>query len=558
MALTIVRALQAEDLFGPWFRANEQYGDSWKNWRVFLKALYALRMDAEDLAIYREHTGRTSPPKKAFREAYAQVGRRGGKSMISALVGIYQSCFVNWEASLYPGERPLCMLLAADKRQAEQILDYVRGFFAQIPLLKAMIQSQKEGTIRLQNGVRLEVHTSSYRSVRGYTVCACIADEVAFWRDADSRNPAAEVLSAIRPSLLTVPGSLLLCISSPYSKRGPLWEASKKYFANDVGRALYWRGSTLEMNPSAPTEEIAEAYADDAASASAEYGGLFREDLESIFSTELVESCIERGTHERPYVGQTRYRGFVDPSGGRSDSFTLAIAHEEGGKAILDLLREVPAPFSPEVVTMEFCEVLRSYGLRECCGDSYAAEFSAEQFAKNGIRYVPSDKNRSELYLELLPAMASGRAVLLDSKRLVGQLTALERRTGKNADSIDHPAGMHDDLANAAAGAITLALPKTAGRLQLSLLEMTGRLSWVPGEPVSIVLSNPPGQPPPPPPPPAPPPPAAVVPPCACGVSLWVVRGPMRHCNNCGVNVFIEPPNGSATGGRWEYSVRRN
>jgi hypothetical protein len=38
---------------------------------------------------------------------------------------------------------------------------------------------------------------------------------------------------------------------------------------------------------------------------------------------------------------------------------------------------------------------------------------------------------------------------------MIGQLCALERRTARGGrDSIDHPPGLHDDLANVAAGVL--------------------------------------------------------------------------------------------------------
>jgi hypothetical protein len=42
---------------------------------------------------------------------------------------------------------------------------------------------------------------------------------------------------------------------------------------------------------------------------------------------------------------------------------------------------------------------------------------------------------------------------LLDDQRLVTQLSSLERRTARSGrDSIDHPPGAHDDVANCVAG----------------------------------------------------------------------------------------------------------
>jgi hypothetical protein len=55
----------------------------------------------------------------------------------------------------------------------------------------------------------------------------------------------------------------------------------------------------------------------------------------------------------------------------------------------------------------------------------------------------------------LLPTLNSARVRLLDAPRLVGELLGLERRTARGGrDSIDHAPNAHDDVANAAAGAL--------------------------------------------------------------------------------------------------------
>jgi len=98
-------------------------------------------------------------------------------------------------------------------------------------------------------------------------------------------------------------------------------------------------------------------------------------------------------------------------------------------------------------------------------GDHYGGEWPREQFRKHGVQYKVSEQNRSELYLELLPAIMSGKVELLDNRRLVAQLSNLERRTARSGrDSVDHSPGSHDDIANAAAGALTLALAKNVSK----------------------------------------------------------------------------------------------
>ena len=79
-------------------------------------------------------------------------------------------------------------------------------------------------------------------------------------------------------------------------------------------------------------------------------------------------------------------------------------------------------------------------------------------FRKHGIHYACAEKPRSDLYRDFLPLLNSGRVVLPKSDRLVSQLCGLERRTARSGkDSIDHGPGGHDDLANAVAGAASIA-----------------------------------------------------------------------------------------------------
>jgi hypothetical protein len=220
------------------------------------------------------------------------------------------------------------------------------------------------------------------------------------------------------------------------------------------------------MNPGVSRAVIAAAYLRDSIAASAEYGAEFRTDLAGFITREIVEARVVPGRHELPPRTGISYYAFVDPSGGSSDAFTLAISHEERKKSVLDLVREVRPPFSPESVVGDFAAELKRYRVSTVVGDAYAGEWPREQFRKLGITYKVSEMNRSELYLELLPGIMSDMVELLDHPRLVQQLCTLERRTARSGkDSVDHPPGSHDDVANACAGALVLAMPSTQGVL---------------------------------------------------------------------------------------------
>jgi hypothetical protein len=164
------------------------------------------------------------------------------------------------------------------------------------------------------------------------------------------------------------------------------------------------------------------------------------------------------GALELPPHSGTTFHAFCDPSGGSSDSMTLAVAHSEKDIAVLDLLREVRPPFTPSSVVAEFCADMKRYGISTVTGDYYGAEWVHEQFEKLGINYTRSENPKSDIYLSFLPAVNSRQVWLLDNARLKAQLAGLVRRTRSGGkDSVDHRAGGHDDLANVAAGALVLA-----------------------------------------------------------------------------------------------------
>ena len=232
---------------------------------------------------------------------------------------------------------------------------------------------------------------------------------------------------------------------------------------------MVWKATTREMNTTIPTELVAEALADDPERGGAEWMGEFRRDIAAFVSADVIAAAVIPGRYELPRVPGVRYHGFLDPSGGSADSFTLAVAHGEGNRAVLDLVREVGPPFSPEAVCADFAAVLQGYGVNRATADGYAGVWVAEAFGRQGVIVDQCAKAKSDLYGELLPGLNSGRVELLDHPRLSGQLASLERRTARSGkDNIDHGPGAHDDLANAAAGALTMALVRPVAQIKAS------------------------------------------------------------------------------------------
>jgi hypothetical protein len=295
-SMTLLDCINDPELFAPFFK-----GDTWKAWLVFLRALFAEPPASDDdLATYRACTGRTVWPLSAFTETALVIGRRGGKSRVLALIATYLA-LREYDQHLAPGEAATIAILAADRSQARVIFRFVIGLLKKIPMTAAMIVSADAETIVLENRVHIEITTASFRATRGYSYAAVLADEVAFWRtDEASANPDIEILRALRPGFASIPGSMLLIASSPYAKRGALYDAFRRHFGRDDARVLVWKSDTATMNPSIDPAIIAEAYEADPESARAEYGGEFRDDLADFVVRETVDAVTMVGRSELP------------------------------------------------------------------------------------------------------------------------------------------------------------------------------------------------------------------------------------------------------------------
>ena len=440
--------------------------DSWATWRVILKAAFAEPMSADELIIFKELAGGREPPTSRVPELVIQAGRRGGKTRTAGAICAYLAAFN--EHKLAPGETGTVLSLAASKSQAKATLDYAAGFLSASPVLRQMLDGEPTTEeIKLKGNISIGTHSANFKTVRGRTLLGAVFDECAYWRDQDTAaNPDFEIYSATLPALATT-GGMLIVISSPYRRSGLLFRKHEASFGKDDPNCLVIVAPTLKLNPTLDISVIDRARQMDPEAARSEWDAQFRDDLSDFVSRTAVMQCVETGVRERPFDYPNRYVGFVDPSGGSSDSMTACVAHLAGDVAVVDAIREIRPPFNPESVVSEICTLFRSYRISTCYGDRYAAEWVASQFRIHGVHYRHSEKTKSELFLDLLPRINSRQVALPDDDRSISQLCALERQTTRaGRDSVSHPPGGHDDLINAIAGAVAH-VPAAAKRNRL-------------------------------------------------------------------------------------------
>ena len=453
--MNIIEAMKDPNLFGRHFQPL----DSWEAWIVVLSAVFGLPMNRKQRRIFRKLAGFDYKPGLTLVEIWLAIGRRGGKSKIVALIAVYLAVFYTYK--LTPGEVGLVMMIAPNIKQAKIDLRYAEAFVDLSPILSEMVVRKTAESIELRNNIHITISSCSLRSVRGYTVVAAVCDEIAFWRSDESANPDKEVLNAVRPAMSTIEKALLICLSSPYARKGALYETHRDYYGLPNNDILVLQAPTVMMNPTIDQKFLAREEQRDPASYRSEYLAEFRTDIAAALDPDWINAALTMPNLDLPRSEHPRqYRAFADMSGARNDSAALAIAHVEPGSdtVIVSLVRRWAPPFSPESVVREMAGLLKQYGVGSVVGDNYGADLVVELFTKAGITYQRSEESASDIYLQAVPIFSTGRIEAPDNPILRRELMLLERRTrigGK--DAITHPNGLHDDLANAATGAIVAA-----------------------------------------------------------------------------------------------------
>ena len=269
--------------------------------------------------------------------------------------------------------------------------------------LPSMIVRRTADSIDLSNGIRLEVRPASFRTLRGPTYIAVIADEIAFWyTSVDYANPDTEILAAVRPGLLTTHGPLLMA-SSVYAKTGVLYDSYKRYFGPagppDI---LVAHASSRDLNPSISQAEIDLALERDPVANRAEYLSEWRSDVEGFIPRDIVEFCV-RNYIELPPQPNTNYVCFIDQATGvpEGDSFAAVVAHLAGDRVTVDAVREVRPPFNFfEVVGTVLLPLCTAYHIYQVVGDNYAGELAKQPVRKAGISFELAEKHKTQLYAD--------------------------------------------------------------------------------------------------------------------------------------------------------------
>lgn len=406
-----------------------------------------------------------------FGNMTATCGARGGKdSRIAAPIMIREAAFGGHERRVATGETPLVALVAQDAPAAKIAFQYIAGGFLGSPVLAAMLDGEPLATsLRLKNGVEVRCFPCTLKSMRGYSVCAAVLDELAFWRLEGSADSDIEIQTSIRRGMSGFqPHAKLVKISTPYMRSGVLYEDDRRAYGRPDPDLLVWRATSGMMNPVVFTPEALERERramNDPGRFAREFEAEYADDVSAFLAQHLIDGAV-RGRGPQGWRDGVVYIVVVDPAAGGDDWFTVTVVHLEGDVVVQDFVEgwstKGAGTIDLEGITGKCAEVAKRYRAKKVYGDRLARAWVAQAFRRHEIQYEADEHvrvgksewrylDKSAGYLESEALWTQGRIEILADERQLRQLAQLEKRPGVGGRYVvDHPKGpkYHDDFAN--------------------------------------------------------------------------------------------------------------
>jgi hypothetical protein len=162
--------------------------------------------------------------EKGTSRMVVAAGRRGGKSLISAVSTLYAAYIMQpiFASALAPGELFYCMVISATADQASRLLKRIRALIGNHSSMAQEIKSESATSIELYNGAIITSQTYSARGSVGNAVAHLVCDEMGRWMASGNHTnvDATEVIQAVTPSLAQFPESRQLFVSTPWLQSG--------------------------------------------------------------------------------------------------------------------------------------------------------------------------------------------------------------------------------------------------------------------------------------------------------------------------------------------------
>jgi hypothetical protein len=377
------------------------------------------------------------------------AGRRGGKSLLSDIVAIYESVVPSFEGMLRDNEDRYVIIVSVRQDNASLHIRQIGKLLKHSKALKGLIAEQTKDSITLSNGVVMLSLPASARAGRGFTVSTLILDELAHFIDSQGNASADQVFDAFTPALATFGDKGKVVITTtPMSRTGIVYDLFDRAEKGELDDWYTTRKPTQELNPKVSDRVITRAFQRDSLSAAVEYNAEFADPVANYLDGESLNRAVDR--HRRSAdKGEkgVRYIMAIDPAT-QQDRYAFTIMHQEQEQKILDYCHIIKPPVDPNAAEDLLMDLVRRFSPYKIRCDT-AATVNRLIGKIPQLEYTPFTRPmKLRIYGALKESLNLGNLSLLDNDDLLDELKALQIRNGVDISAPKAGRVTHDDLAD--------------------------------------------------------------------------------------------------------------
>lgn len=433
------------------------------------------------------------------------VGRRGGKTTLSAMLAIYCAISTNWKPYLKKTPTAHVLILSHSRDFSDEVLDLIRTLIEDSPILSRLINKRMKNTASAMNlampfvvegkiqrsRVTIKVGAASKKTTRGTAACAVLCDEIAYWNlDENLKETDAEILKAVRPNMKQFGRlAMMIKLSSPGIKQGVLYGEYQKWKEGTLPKNyVIFKAPSWVWNTILPKQEFIDEWILDQDGFDTEYRANFVDSLSNFILPEFVDMavmpgikyCAPEGIDQRDKMV---YKAAIDAAF-KNDHFTFSVVGYNGHRIKQYISKGWKGTRTEPVKASEVAKYVR-----QVCKEFDIPIVAADQFAFNPLReifetygvtleeYTFNPTFKKKIYFNLKKLVHGQQIDLLDNPIQTKEIKELVvDQTNAGNFKIGHPSGGSDDYSDSNAIASFLVTEEVGGASLKADFRMSGML----------------------------------------------------------------------------------